>query len=68
MWLYTRKDYGSRHCLQMMLKIFKKKAMNNKNKAFRELLANLSKAFVCWRDDLLIANYHANGLDFLSRA
>ena len=40
-----------------------KKATNNKNKAFGALLTNLSEAFVCWNDDLLISNFHASGLD-----
>ena len=66
MWLYIKKGYGSQHCLQMMLETWKK-ATNNKNKAFGALLTNLSKEFVCWSDDLLIANFHANGLDLLSR-
>ena len=44
-----------------------KKATNNKNKAFGELLTILFEAFICWSDDLLIANFHANGLDLLSR-
>ena len=45
-----------------------KKTTNNKNKAFGAFLANLSEAFVCWSDDLLIANFHVNSLDLLSRA
>ena len=45
-----------------------KKAANNKNKAFEALLTNLSKVIVCWSDDLLIANFHANGLGLLSHA
>ena len=40
---------------------------NNKDKAFGALLTNLSKAFVYRSDDLLIANFHANDLDLLSR-
>ena len=40
-----------------------KKATNNKNNAFGELLTILFEAFICWSDDLLIANFHANGLD-----
>ena len=44
-----------------------KKATNNKDKAFGALLTNLSKAFVYRSDDLLIANFHANNLDLLSR-
>ena len=64
---YIKKGYGSQHCLQMMLETWKK-ATNNKNKAFGALLTNLSKAFVCWSDDLLIANFHANGLNLPSRA
>ena len=67
MWLYIRKDYGSQHCLEMMLETWIE-ATNNKNKAFGALLTNLSKAFVCWSDFLLIANFHANGLDLPSRA
>ena len=51
----------------MMLETWKK-ASNNKNKVFGALLINLSKAFVSWSDDVLIANFHANGLDLLSRA
>ena len=46
----------------------KKKATNNKIKAFGTLLANLSKAFVSESDDILIVNFHVNGLDLLSRA
>ena len=65
MWLYIRKGYGSQHCLQMMLETWKK-ATNNKNKAFGVLLTNLSKEFVCWSDDSLIVNFHANGFDLLS--
>ena len=34
---------------------------------FEALLTNLSKAFICWSDDLSITNFHANGLDLLSR-
>ena len=45
-----------------------KKASNDKNKAFGALSKNLSKAFVCWNDDLLISNFQANGLDLLFRA
>ena len=45
-----------------------KKATNNKHKAFGAWLTNLSKAFFCWSSHLLIANFHANGLDLLSRA
>ena len=41
---------------------------NNKNNAFGALLTNLSKAFACWSNDLLIANFRANGLDLLSHA
>ena len=55
MWLYIRKAYETW-----------KKATNNENKAFGALLKDLSKAFVCLSDDLLIANFHANGLDLLS--
>ena len=51
----------------MMHEIWKK-ATNYKNKEFGALLTNLSKAFVCWIDDLLIANFHPNGLDLLSQA
>ena len=65
--LYLRKGYGSQHCLQMMFETWKK-ATNNKNKAFGTLLTNQSKEFLCWSDDLLIANFHVNGLDLLSRA
>ena len=53
MWLYISKGYGLQHRLQVMLETWKK-ATNNKNKAFGALLTNLSKAFVCWSDDLLI--------------
>ena len=67
MWLYIRKGYGSQHYLQMMLETWEK-ATNNKNNAFEALLTNLSKAFLCWSDDLLIANFYANPLDLLSRA
>ena len=67
MWLYIRKGYGSQHCLQMMLETWKK-ATNKKNKAFGALLTNLSKEVACWSDDLLIVNFHANGLNLLSRA
>ena len=52
MWLYIRKDYE-----------IWKKATDNKNKAFEALLTDLSKAFVCFSEDLLIANFH-----LLSRA
>ena len=45
-----------------------KKPQIIKIKRFGSLLTNQSKAFVCWSDDLLIANFHANGLDLLSRA
>ena len=65
MWLYIRKGYGSQHCLQMMLETWRE-ATNNKNKAFGSLLTNLSKAFDCLSDDLLIATFHANGLASLS--
>ena len=67
MWLYIRKGYGSQHCLKMMPET-SKKATNNKNKAFGAWLTNLSKAFFCWSSHLLIANFHANGLDLLSCA
>ena len=64
-WLYIRKGYGSQHYLQIMLETWKK-ATNNKNKAFWALLTDLSKVFDCLSDHLLIANFHANGLDLLS--
>ena len=67
MWLYISKDYGSQHCLQIMLETWKK-ATNNKNNAFGALLTNLSRAFACRSNDLLIANFRANGLDLLSHA
>ena len=67
MWLYITKGYGSQHGLQIMLEIWKI-ATNNKNKASGALFTNLSKAVVYWSDDLLIANFHADGLDLLSRA
>ena len=53
-WLYIRKSYET----------WKKKATNNKNKAFEVLLTDLSKAFVCL-SDLLIPNFHANSLTLL---
>ena len=59
MWLYIRKFTHDDWNL--------KKATNNNDKAFEALLTNLSEAFVCWSDDLLITNFHANGLDLLSR-
>ena len=62
MWLYIRKGHGLQHCLQMMLETWKK-GTNNKNKAFVALLTNLSKEFICWSDNLLIANFYGNGLD-----
>ena len=67
MWLYIRKGYVSQYFLQMMLETWEK-ATNNRNKALGALLANLSKAFVCWSDYSFIANVHANGLDLLLRA
>ena len=67
MWLYITKGYGSQHCYTSDAWNLKK-GTHNKNKAFGALLTNLSKAFVCWSDDLLIANFHANGLDLFSRA
>ena len=59
MWLYIRKFTNDDWNL--------KKATNNKDKAFEALLTNLSKAFICWSDDLSITNFHANGLALLSR-
>ena len=67
MGFYIREGYGSQHCLQMMLETWEK-ATNNKNKVFRALLTNISKAFVCWSGDLLIANFHENCLVLLSSA
>ena len=67
MWLYITKGYGSQFAYKWCLKL-EKKATNNKNKAFWELLTDLSKAFDFLSDDILIANFHANGLDLLFRA
>ena len=39
-----------------------------KNKSFGVLLTGLSQAFDCLSDNLVIANFHANGLHLLSRA
>ena len=59
-----RKGYGAQHCLLMMLETWKEAADNNK--AFGELLTDLSKAFDCLSHDLLIAKLHAYGLDLAS--
>ena len=56
-----------RHIYKWCLK-FEQKVTNIKNKVFAALLTDLYKAFVRLGDDLLIANFHANGIDLVSRA
>ena len=46
----------------------KKNPSDIKNKVFGALQTDLYQAFVCLGDDLLIANFHANGIDLVSRA
>ena len=56
-----RKGYGTQHCLLLMLEIWK--GATDNNKAFASLLTDLSNAFDCLSHDLLIAKFHAYGLD-----
>ena len=51
----------------MMLEIWKKPT-DIKNKVFGALQTDLYQAFVCLGDDILIANFHANGIDVVSHA
>ena len=55
-----RKGFGTQHCLLLMIDKLKK-AVNN-NKALREILTDLSKAFDCICNDRLVAKIHVYGL------
>ena len=48
-----RKGYRTKHCLLLMLEIWK--GASKSNKAFGALLTDISKAFDCLSHDLLIA-------------
>ena len=55
-----RKNFGTQHCLLLMIDKWKKAVDNNK--VFGAILTDLSKAFDCICHDLLIAKLHAYGL------
>ena len=55
-----RKNFGTQHCLLLMIDKWKKAV--DKNKVFGAILTDLSKAFDCICHDLLIAKLHAYGL------
>ena len=55
-----RKNFGTQHCLLLMIDKWKK--ADYKNKVFGAILTDLSKAFDCICHDLLIAKLHAYGL------
>ena len=55
-----RKNFGTQHCLILMIDKWKKAV--DKNKVFGAILTDLSKAFDCICHDLLIAKLHAYGL------
>ena len=59
-----RKGYSTQHCLLMMLESWKEAV--DKNKAFRALMTDLSKASHCLSHDLLIAKMHAYRIDLSS--
>ena len=56
-----RKGYSTQHCLLMMLE--SKTEAVDKNKAFGALMTDLSKAFDCLSDNLMIAKLHPCGID-----
>ena len=56
----SRKNFGTQHCLLLMIDKWKKAV--DKNKVFGAILTDLSKAFDCICHDLLIAKLHAYGM------
>ena len=59
-----RKGCSTQHCLLMMLESWKEAV--DKSKAFGALMADLSKAFDCLSQDLLIAKLHVYRIDLTS--
>ena len=59
-----RKGFNSQHCLATMLEKWREAI--DKGNCFGALLADLSKAFDCILNDLLIAKLHAYGVDMKS--
>ena len=53
-----RKEYSTQHCLLAMLE--KWKSAVDKGKSFGALLTDLSKAFDCLPDELLLAKLHVH--------
>ena len=57
-----RKGYSSQHCLITFIELWRK-CLDNKE-SFGALLTDLSKAFDCVNNELIIAKLHAYGLSY----
>ena len=59
-----RKGFNAQHCFVVLIEKWQKSL--DKGESFEALLTDLSKAFDCLPDDLLVAKLHAYGFDIQS--